>query len=102
MIAARDCINKALRDLLADQPLSSGKVSFAWSVAVGSTINRVTSAGLHPDGTLTVRAESPHWAREVRRSSFLIMSRINRLLGNEVVTSLRILDGSSGEPGTKA
>lgn len=102
MIAAQDCINTALRDLLKNQPLSSGKVSFAWSVAVGSTMNRVTSAGLQPDGTLTVRADNPHWTREVRRSRALIMSRINRLLGPDVVRDMKVFDDSSGEPSNRA
>jgi hypothetical protein len=37
---------------------------------------------------LHVRAVDPHWAREVKRSSRLILSRMTILLGDGVVTKL--------------
>ena len=44
MIAARHCMSRtALRALLRDQPLSTGKVRLAWSAAVGRAIDRVTT-----------------------------------------------------------
>lgn len=90
MIAARHCATAALQTLLRDQPLSSGKVSFAWGAAVGRTIGRVTSASLGPDGTLTVHAIDRHWAREVGRARPLITSRLNQLLGDGTVTRLEV------------
>ena len=90
MIAAQHCVTSALQTLLRDQPLSKGKVSLAWSAAVGRTIDRVTSVSLGQDGTLRVRADDRHWAREVGRSSALIRSRVNRLLGNGIVTRIEV------------
>ncbi|MEE2792446.1 MAG: DciA family protein [Acidobacteriota bacterium] len=90
MIAARHCVTAALRTLLENQPLSTGKVSFVWSVTVGPRIDRVTSATLKPDGILAVQAENHHWAREVGRSSPLIISRLNRLLGTAVVRRIKV------------
>ena len=90
MIKAQHCVTSALRTLLRDQPLSKGKVSLAWSAAVGRTIDRVTSVSLGRDGTLRVRADDRHWAREIGRSSALIMSRVNRLLGNGIVARLEV------------
>ena len=90
MIAARHCVTTALCTLLQNQPLSTGKVSFAWSVTVGTRIDRVTSAALEPDGILAVQAENHHWAREVGRSSPLIISRLNRLLGTAVVRRIKV------------
>ena len=83
-------MTSALQALLRDQPLSSGKVSLAWSAAVGRTIDRVTSVSLGPDGALAVRAADRHWAREVGRSATLITSRVNRLLGDGIVTRIEV------------
>ncbi|MEE2638450.1 MAG: DciA family protein [Acidobacteriota bacterium] len=90
MISAQHCVTGALRELLRDQPLSNGKVAFAWSAAVGHRVDRVTSVALGPDGTLSVVVTDPHWALEVGRSRSLIRSRLNQLLGNETVARLEI------------
>ena len=90
MIAVQHCATSALQTLLRDQPLSTGKVSLAWSAAVGRTIDRVTSVSLGPDGTLTVCADDVHWAREVRRSTRLIVNRVNRLLGDDIVKRIAV------------
>ena len=90
MIAAQHCVTSALQAVLRNQPLSKGKVSLAWSAAVGRTIDRVTGASLDADGTLTVRADDRHWAREVGRSRALITSRLNQLLGDGVVKRLEV------------
>ena len=90
MIAAQHCVTSALRALLRDQPLSKGKVSLAWSAAVGRTVDRVTSVSLGHGGTLKVHAHDRHWAREVGRSTALIRSRLNQLLGDGVVTRIDV------------
>jgi hypothetical protein len=78
-----------IEELLRPAPLSPGKVSFAWVAAVGPAIGRVTSVRL--DGrTLRVIAADGHWAREVRRSSGMIVRRLERLLGPDVVSSLDV------------
>ena len=96
MIAAQHCVTSALRALLRDQPLSKGKVSLAWSAAVGQSIDRVTSVSLSPGGTLTVRAGDRHWAREVGRSTALITSRLNQLLGNGIVKRIEVTTHGPG------
>ena len=96
MIAAQHCVTLALQALLRDQPLSKGKVSLAWSAAVGRTIDRVTSVSLGPDGTLRVRADDPYWAREVSRSTALIGSRLSQLLGDGIVRQIRVTSGGPG------
>ena len=90
MIAAQHCVTSALHALLRDQPLSKGKVSLAWSAAVGRTIDRVTSISLAADGTLTVRADDQHWAREIARSTPLIATRVNHLLGDGIVKHIEV------------
>ena len=77
----------ALADLLAAAPLSSGKMSFAWRVAVGPALERVTAVRLD-DHVLVVEAASPQWAREVARSSSVILERLQTLLGAEAVRAI--------------
>ena len=90
MTAAGSCTTAALGMLLRDQPLSPGKVSLAWSAAVGRTIDRFTSVALGPDGALTVTTANSNWSRALHRSRPLIASRLNRLLGDDVVKRMEI------------
>ena len=90
MIAAGRCTTAALGALLRDQPLSPGKVSLAWSAAVGHAVDRATNVALGPEGALTVTIADPHWARELHRSRPLIGARLNQLLGDGVVTRIEI------------
>jgi predicted nucleic acid-binding Zn ribbon protein len=79
----------ALAELLRGAPVSQGKVDCAWNVAVGPALQRSTSVRL--EGTvLLVDAASPQWAREVARSSRVILSRLQLLLGADTVKELAI------------
>ena len=79
----------ALADLLRAAPLSPGKVGFAWRTAVGPAMDRVTSVRLER-GVLAVEASSPQWAREIARSSSIILARLQTLLGPGAVDRLEI------------
>jgi len=79
----------ALAELLRGAPLSPGKVSFAWRAAVGPALERETSVRLE-SATLIVDAASKQWAREIRRSSSLILMRLQTLLGAEAVTAISV------------
>jgi predicted nucleic acid-binding Zn ribbon protein len=79
----------AVASLLRDAPLSDGKVAFAWKVAVGPAMERATAIKL--DGTvLIVDVPNVQWAREIRRSSGVILSRLGTLLGRDTVTEIRV------------
>lgn len=79
----------ALADLLKAAPLSAGKVDFAWKAAVGPALQRTTSVKL--EGTrLLVDAANVQWAREINRSSRLILSRLQLLLGKEAITEIDV------------
>jgi Dna[CI] antecedent, DciA len=81
----------ALAELLREAPLSPGKVGFAWRAAVGSSLERVTSVRL--DGrVLVVEAASQQWAREITRSSSMILQRLKLLLGRETVDRIVVRD----------
>ena len=79
----------ALSELLRGAPLSPGKVAFAWRAAVGPALERETSVRLE-SGTLIVDAASKQWAREVRRSSPVILSRLQNCLGEKAVTTISV------------
>lgn len=79
----------ALAELLKDTPISAGKVSFAWRAAVGPALERETSVRLE-GGTLFVDAASRQWATEIRRSSSIILNRLQTLLGASTVVSISV------------
>jgi len=79
----------ALRYLLRDLPLSEGKVGFAWGAAVGPAVARATTVKLE-NGTLIVETTSAQWTREVKRSSPVILKRLQSLLGDDAVTSITL------------
>jgi predicted nucleic acid-binding Zn ribbon protein len=79
----------ALETLLREVPLSTGKVIFAWKSAVGPAIDRACSVRLEGT-TLLVDVPDPEWARQVRRMSSIILSRLQALLGNDVVASIDV------------
>ncbi len=79
----------ALVELLRGAPLSPGKVSFAWRAAVGTAMERVTTARLD-ERTLVVDAATAQWAREVSRSAAVILARVQTLLGPDAVNSISV------------
>ncbi len=77
----------ALMELLRASPLSDGKITFAWRTVVGPALERVTDVKLE-GGVLIVQVTSAPWAREVRRSSAMILGRLQEYLGKDTVTSI--------------
>ena len=79
----------ALMHLLQHAPLSDGKVAFAWRAAVGPALERVTAVKLE-GAALIVETTSAEWAREIKRSSGVILPRLQALLGKDTVTSILV------------
>ena len=79
----------ALIELLRGAPLSDGKVTFAWNVAVGPALERVTTVKLERH-ILVVDAASPQWSRELDRLRGVILARLQSLLGKDAVSSIII------------
>jgi Dna[CI] antecedent DciA-like protein len=82
-------IPAALAELLRAQPLSDGKVSFAWRAAVGPALERVTSVKLE-GRVLLVDTAGAMWSREIRRSSAVILQRLQALLGPETLDRIEV------------
>ena len=82
-------IPRAVATLLRDTPMSPGKLAFAWKTVVGPAMDRGTFVRL--DGrTLLVDAKTAAWAKEVSRSSSIILRRLQTLLGSEVINELNV------------
>ena len=88
MIPAQQCAPRVLGDILRRQPLSPGKIRFAWRAAVGDAMAHATSVDLDTRGTLRVSAETEHWRRETVRSAGVIKRRLAELLGRDTVTRI--------------
>jgi hypothetical protein len=87
MRALSHVVPAALVHLLQKAPLSEGKVDFAWSMAVGKPLDRVTRARL--EGTvLIVEASSEQWVREITRARSIILRRVQAYLGESRVTRM--------------
>ena len=83
MLPISHAVPGALAELLRGTPLTPGKVAFAWNAAVGPATARATAVRL--EGTLLlVDAITTAWAREVSRSSGVILTRLQTLLGADV------------------
>ena len=78
-----------LADVIRKAPLCPEKVDFAWRAAVGPAVERMTKVRLDDEGILHVWSSDAHWAREVKRSSKLILARLDALLGEGTVRRIK-------------
>jgi hypothetical protein len=76
-----------LAEAIRRQPPSPARTAFAWSVAVGPALARVTSVELH-DGVVRVSARDPRWGREINRARETILDRLRLLLGPDAATRI--------------
>jgi len=81
---------RVLGPLLSGQPLTPGKVSFAWSIAAGPLLARHGTPHWHPNGTLYVHARELAWVKELERSRPIVAERLKHLLGPDVVRRIVI------------
>jgi hypothetical protein len=89
VIRVQEFMPGALAGALRKAPLSPEKVAFAWRMAVGPSVDRVTTVQL-AGHVLRVRAKDTTWLREIERSRGIIRSRLDALLGKAVVTAIEI------------
>jgi predicted nucleic acid-binding Zn ribbon protein len=78
-----------LAGVIRRQPPSSGRTTFAWSIAAGPAMARAAAVDAR-DGILLITTKDARWAREIERASPTILARIQDLLGPDEVTHLRI------------
>jgi hypothetical protein len=83
-------IPEVLAAILRKAPLNDEKVAFAWRMAVGATMDKVTTVSLR-SGILEVRAATPAWAREVERAAAVVRHRLDTILGQGVVRRIAVI-----------
>ena len=89
MLPLQGFATTVVAEVIRRQPLTPAKTAFAWSVAVGPAIARATTVELR-DRTLHVTPRDARWAKEVDRAAATILSRVQVLLGADIVTGLRV------------
>lgn len=80
---------EALAFVLRKAPLTPEKIAFAWRTAVGPAVGRVTTVELK-GRVLHVHTKDAAWQREVERSAGVIRTRLQTLLGEDVVRGLEV------------
>ena len=78
-----------LAEIIRRQPDSKQRTDFAWSVAVGPALARVTTVELR-NHNIIVSARDVRWARELERARDTILPRLQLLLGPGTVKGLSI------------
>lgn len=89
MESIKHTMPRALAELVRTAPLSPGKVDFAWRLAVGPGVQRMTSVRLE-DGLLLVDAASRAWSDAVSNSSRMILARLRSLLGEQAISRIEV------------
>ena len=72
-----------LAEIIRRQPASNERTAFAWSVAVGPALARVTTVETR-ERTLVVTARDARWAKEIERARETILGRVRHLVGDAV------------------
>ena len=93
MIRSADFATSVLAGMLERQPMSPGKLQFAWRAAAGPTLARAATVEFN-DGRVTARASSAQWKKEIERARPIIVERMRMLLGRDVVKKLEVSCGS--------
>jgi hypothetical protein len=92
---------RALRSILVGQPMTDGKLGFAWRIAAGPSLGRAAKLSLSPTGALVVRARTEDWRREIVRARPLIEARLAELLGPGVVRRITVIAEADEIPGAR-
>jgi len=90
MLPVHQFMPRVVADVLRKAPLTPEKVAFAWRTAVGSAVDNATVIDLR-DRVLHVRVKDAAWRREVERSIAIIRSRLDALLGEDVVRRVEVV-----------
>ncbi len=87
MISLQNFSSGVLAEIVRRQPASKDRTNFAWQLAVGQALARVTTVELS-DGVLSVRAVDRRWIREIERARESVMEKMQHLLGTDQVVRI--------------
>jgi len=90
MDSLQSVVPRALVEVFRRGPMSQAKLEAAWRIAVGDALNRVSTVRLEPDGSIAVMSSDARWKRELKRSSSLIATRLESLLGPDAIGKLQV------------
>jgi hypothetical protein len=88
MIPVQDFSSGVLAAIIRRQPASKDRTNFAWQLAVGQALARVTTVEL-VDGVLSVRAVGRRWIREIERARDSVMEKMQHMLGEDAVRTVK-------------
>ena len=88
MDALHSFMSPAIARIVRPAPLSTEKVLFAWRMAVGAALARVSRVLLNEDRELVATLDDARWRPELDRSADIILGRVQQLLGDDVVERL--------------
>lgn len=80
-------VSSVVAEVVRRQPASTARTNFAWQLAVGPALARVTTVELS-DGVLSVRSRDPRWKPEIERARATVLPRLQHLLGPHAVTRI--------------
>lgn len=83
---------RVLGPLLHAQPLSPGKVAFAWTLAAGPALGRAGIPTWTPDGILRIKARDATWRTEIERARPMVAVRLGQLLGPKAIRRIIITE----------
>lgn len=89
MLPIQNLTTGVLAEMIRRQPASKEKTRFVWQMAVGPAIAKVTTVDL-TNGVLTVRCGDERWMSEIKRARPLIISRLQQMLGPDVVRRIAL------------
>lgn len=87
MIPIQNFTAGVIAEIVRRQPASKERTSFAWLIAAGPALARVTTVELE-NGVLYVRARDPRWLGEIARAREAVLEKMQHLLGAAQVKTI--------------
>ena len=87
MLPIQTFSGSVLAEIVRRQPASPARTTFAWQLAVGSTLARLTSVQIEGT-TLRVSAADARWLEEIERARATILPKLQHLLGKATITRI--------------
>jgi predicted nucleic acid-binding protein len=87
MIPLQSFSTSVIAEIVRRQPASKERTRFAWQLAVGQALARVTTVELS-GGVLSVRAIDRRWLLEIERARETVLQKMQHLLGRDQVTRI--------------
>lgn len=87
MIPIQNFSTSVIAEIVRRQPASKERTGFAWQLAVGQALARVTTVDL-ADGVLSVRAIDRRWLLEIERAREAVLQKMQHLLGRDEVAHI--------------